>query len=208
MASGSMATMGEMQPTDYLLDNFVAHKLSTLTECGAPELPIASTWLNGFILNSVFTTKWEPSRRAYAFNFIRRAEGAIATYREARLALIEYLNSGRGSVSPYFRSLMYFEICAAKCIEGYELIRSATGDKYFQTGDGTPLERLYAVYSDAKHMEQVIKQGRVPTEATAAVWITNSGLEAARTPGLTFVELTEILTDMGEAAEKLARATA
>jgi DNA-directed RNA polymerase subunit RPC12/RpoP len=28
-----------MQPSNYLLDNFVAHKLSMLTECGAREIP-------------------------------------------------------------------------------------------------------------------------------------------------------------------------
>src|SRR6202011_5859336 len=39
------------RPSYYMLDNFVAHKLSLLTKCGARELPTNANWLNTFILN-------------------------------------------------------------------------------------------------------------------------------------------------------------
>jgi hypothetical protein len=201
--------MGQGQPSNYFLDNFVAHKISSLTECGAPELPMESSWLNTFILNSALTMTLSAANRPYMFNFIRRAEGAFSAYREARLSLIDYINSPPNVLSPYFRSLLNFEICASQCIEGYELIRIATGVKYFQKGDQSLLEKLYDIYNDSKHMENAIKQGRIPTEATAAVWITNQGLETTKIPsGLSFAELAEILTSMGEVAEKLSRPAA
>jgi hypothetical protein len=46
------ATGGRL--SNYALDNFVAHKLSLLTECGAREIPTYANYLNTFILNSVF----------------------------------------------------------------------------------------------------------------------------------------------------------
>ncbi len=42
------------QLSNYTLDNFVAHKLSLLTECGAQELCTNFNWLNTFVLTSVF----------------------------------------------------------------------------------------------------------------------------------------------------------
>lgn len=35
------------RPSDYMLDNFVAHKLSLLTACGAPEFTHDENWLGG-----------------------------------------------------------------------------------------------------------------------------------------------------------------
>src|SRR2546425_1024995 len=74
------ASMTGMQPSNYLLDNFVAHKLSLLTECGARELPAEANWLNTFILTSVFKVNLPAKTRAYVFNFLRRAEGALSAY--------------------------------------------------------------------------------------------------------------------------------
>jgi hypothetical protein len=67
-----------MQPSNYMLDNFVAHKLSLLTECGAHELPANDNWLNNFILTNVFRARLDAKTRAYVFNFLRRAEGAVS----------------------------------------------------------------------------------------------------------------------------------
>jgi hypothetical protein len=84
-------------PTDYMLDNFVAHKLSLLTECGARALPftVNPNWLGKFILTNAFTFPLAPKPRAYVFNFLRRADGALSAYHEARIALIAYLETPR-----------------------------------------------------------------------------------------------------------------
>lgn len=44
-----------MGMTNYFVDTFVAHKMSELNKCGAPDMkPEEKKWLNQFLLNSVF----------------------------------------------------------------------------------------------------------------------------------------------------------
>jgi len=119
--------MGEMQPSRYLLDNFVAHKLSLLKECGAPELPETRNWLNVFILNSVFKVQLEAKPRAYVFNFLRRAEGALSAYRVARVALIEYLTTPANVLSPYFRGALELRSLHIPVLPGLRTTRHRHG---------------------------------------------------------------------------------
>ncbi len=192
----------EMQPSNYLLDNFVAHKLSHLTECGAQEIQTNRNWLNAFIPNSVFRSTLTAQQRAYVFNFLRRAEGATSSYREARSALIEYLETPRNVLSPYFRALLNFEVCISQCYQGYKLLATASGGRFFEKGDNSSAERLCFLYNDSKHMDSRIDNGEIRTEATAAVWITNRGLESSRAT-LSFDELLKMLLHMGTLAERL-----
>jgi hypothetical protein len=191
-----------MQPTNYLLDNFIAHKLSLLTTCGARELPTNPNWLGAFILTSVLKAKLSARDRAYIFNFLRRAEGALSAYREARTALIEYLQTPRNVLSPYFRALLNFEVCVGQCYQGYELLTRASGEKMFDRNDKSEAERLHYLYVDSKHMDRMIDGGKLPTEATVAIWITNQGLESDRA-AFTFNELIEMLLNMGRLADQL-----
>ena len=194
-----------MPLTDYFLDNFVAHKLSLLTKCGARELTTNANWISAFVLTRAFTAPLPQKNRAYAFNFVRRAEGAFSAYRQARTALIEYLETPRNVVSPYFRALLNFEVCIAQGCQGYELLATASGEKtpqWKKKNDKSELGRLYALYIDSKHMDQMIDGGKLPAEATAAIWITNIGLESKRA-AVTFDELFEALHHMGEIADEL-----
>jgi hypothetical protein len=96
LLTGALQTeIFRMALTNHFLDNYVVHKLSGLTECGAPELLLENRWLNAFILNSALRVRLPAENRAYAFTFIRRVEGAISAYREAREALIEYIGTPR-----------------------------------------------------------------------------------------------------------------
>jgi hypothetical protein len=184
-----------------------AHKLSLLTECGVRELPTKANWLGAFILTTVFTATLPAKNRAYVFNFLRRAEGAFSAYREARSALIEYLATPRNVLSPYFRDLLNFEVCIAQCYQGYELLATGSGEKLFERNDRSDGERLHYLYVDSKHMDRMIDGGKLPTEATVAVWITNHGLESNRA-ALSFDELFEMLIHMGRLAEQLSTLTA
>ena len=112
-------TASGMQPSNYMLDNFVAHKLSLLTECGACELSTNANWIGAFVLTSVFRAQLPPKKRAYVFNFLRRAEGSFSAYREARTALIEYIQTPRNVLSPYVGALLNFEVCIGQCYQGY-----------------------------------------------------------------------------------------
>jgi len=190
------------QPSNYFLDNFVAHELSLLTECGAPELSRKVNWIGAFILTSAFVATLAPKKRTYVFNFLRRAEGAFSTYSEARNALIEYLQTPRNVVSPYFRALLNFEVCIAQCYQGYELLATASGRKLFKPNDKSGAERLCKLYVDSKHMDKMIDGGKLPTKATAAIWITNEGLESKRAT-VSFEELCRILSNIGDLADQL-----
>ncbi len=197
------ASMTDGVPSNYTLDNYVAHKLSLLTECGARELSTDTNWLNPFILTTVFNVKLEDKMRAYIFNFIRRAEGALSSYRAARSALIEYVNTPRNVLSPYFRALLNFEVCVSQCYQGYAFLARASGEKFFEKNDKSEAERLHALYVDSKHMDLMIDGDKMPTEATSAIWITNNqGLESNQA-ALSFDELAEMLLNMGRLAERL-----
>ena len=103
-----------MPLTPYSLDNFVGHKLSSLTKCGAPELSPRGPWLSILILNTIAHTRLPAKQRAYITNFLRKAENAIFAYQEAQSALLEYVSKRHSTVvSPYFRSLSNFETCIA-----------------------------------------------------------------------------------------------
>jgi hypothetical protein len=192
----------EGQPSNYMLDNFVAHKLSGLTACGVKEITINKNWLGTFILTNVFRARLPNRERAYVFNFLRRAEGSLFAYGQARIALIEYLNTPRNVLSPYFRALLNFEVCIAQCYQGYELLARASGDKFYEPGGKSSAERLQMLYVDSKHMDRMIDGGKIPTEATAAIWITNDGLQSKRAT-LLFEELCEMLLHMGLLADQL-----
>ena len=199
-------TAANAQPSNYLLDNFIAYKLSELAACGAPELAEEGKWLNTFILRSIFHFNLDPKARAYLFNFLRRTDGASAAYREGVLRLREHLASPRNVVSPYFKSLTNFEICISQCYQGYELLASALGQKVYEPGAGTSEERLQVVYVDSKHMDRMIHGEKLPTAATSGVWITNAGIESSR-GALSFTELHGLLLGMHGLAEKLCTAT-
>ena len=190
------------QPTNYLLDNFIAHRLSELTACDAAELPEEAKWLNTFILKTIFQFAIPPKTRAYLLNFLRRAEGASAAYREARRLLLEHLATPRNVISPYFRSLTQFEICISQCYQGYELLARAMGQPLYEPGNGTPEEKLQIVYVDSKHMDQMIHGDKLPDPATSSIWITNAGIESSR-GAISFHELHNLLQGMHSLAEKL-----
>ena len=194
--------MRNFQPSNYLLDNHIAHKLSALTECGAVELEEDSSWLNNFILNSIFTFQVPPKNRAYLFSFLRRTEGATTAYQLARTALIEYIGTSWNVVSPYFRALTQFEICISRLYQGYELLATATGQPVYLSNSGSAEEKLQVVYVDSKHMDRMIHGDKLPPDATTGVWITNSGLESSRGI-ISFPELHELLSSMHGLAEQL-----
>ena len=133
--------------SNYALDNFVAHRISSLTECGAPELLTESSWLNVFIINNVLRVRMPDEKRAYIFNFIRRTEGAFSAYREARRGLMEYVTTPTNVISPYFRSLLNFEICVSQCWQGCELLIKASRAPLFKRNDNTDVERLHSLYT-------------------------------------------------------------
>jgi hypothetical protein len=199
---------GPMRASNYTLDHFVAHRLSELTVCGAPELGVgSSTWLNRFILSTIFTTRLEGQPRAYLFNFFRRAEAAISAYNDARNALKEQVAARTGNhISSYFKALLYFEVCLSQYVQAWRMLETGT-KSFIQSGSKPPerpigFDRVSKLHRVSKHMDERIEGGQLPPNATSAIWITNEGLISVETKVL-FSELCELLTQTAAGADFL-----
>lgn len=106
-----------MGMTNYFIDTFVGYKMSEITFCGAPNMEDEDKkWLNSFILNAALCVNIAPEEKAYLFNFVRRIEGAFSVYHEARKSLIEHIETPNNTISPYFRSLVNFEMCVSQLV--------------------------------------------------------------------------------------------
>jgi hypothetical protein len=195
-----------MPLSHYALDKFVAPKLSQLTECGAPEIAREINWLNPFILNGITGARGRNEQvAAYAMTFLRRAEGAFASYRAGRAELLQYLeNRTNNMISPYFRALLNFETCLAQWCEGANVLKTAFKKLYYEKNDQSKEERVSCLYNDSKHADERIAHGQIPAEGLSAVWITNQGLESSKAV-LSFDELRQLLLEMAHVAEHVSK---
>jgi hypothetical protein len=187
----------------YALDNFVAQDLSQLTECQAvpvaPEFPDCSSWLSSFVLNWILHISLSKEKAALAFALIRRAEGAVVDYEEARELLTDIVG-GKRNISLYFRCLRRFESSVGMLYQSLDFARKALGVKLFIQGDGSPYERLNQIYNNSRHSNPEA----LPAGQLHAVWIKNDGLYTDGA-NLTFAELRDLILDIGRIAEKLAK---
>jgi hypothetical protein len=189
--------------TSYVLDNFIAQELSTLSQCTAPDLSKefdeGNHWVGNFILHSIFPRyELKAEAKPYAFGMLRRAQMALIEYESGRKALLEYLAGDRDRVSQYFRALYHFEITVMIVYQVHELLMGFTDEQLFAKGDGSPLYRLNRIYNVSKHLEaSTVMPGQLH-----AVWITNSGL-AISTTALTWEELAQIIRDVGGLADQI-----
>lgn len=192
-----------MPLSKYALDTFVAQDLSQLTECRpatiAMEFPDYSSWLSSFALNSILGIPLQKDKAALAFALIRRAEGAIEDYEEARSCLITFVSNGR-SISLYFRCLRKFESTIAMLYQSLNFIRLALDIDLFPKKDGNPYQRLNIIYNKIKHSEPE----KLPSGQLHSIWIRNEGLYADGAI-LTFDELHDLVREIGRIADKLAK---
>ena len=189
----------------YALDNFVAQDLSQLTECRAApvasEFPDCASWLSSFVLNWIFRIPLTKEKAALAFALIRRAEGAVADYEEAREHLAKLVAGNRSiSISLYFRCLRRFESTVGMLYQSLDFVRKALGIQLFAEGDGSPYERLNLLYNKGRHSNPE----SLPAGQLHAVWIRNDGLHTDGA-NLTFDELRDLILDIGRIADKLAK---
>ena len=187
----------------YARDTFVAQELSQLTECRAApvatEFPDSRTWLNSFVLNWMLRIPLSKDKAALAFALIRRAEGAVEDYEEARAALTA-IASGDKNISLYFRCLRHFESSVALLYQAFDLGRKALNAQLFTKGDGSVYERLNLIYNRSKHADPQT----LPGDQLHVVWIRNEGLCTDGT-SLTFDELRDLICLLGRIADKLAK---
>jgi hypothetical protein len=177
------------------MDKFVAQHLSELGPCSLPsiadEFPEHSAWISTFVLKRIFQNHIEESKAALAFVFLRRAEAAFDEWELARRTLAELAREK--TASGYFKALRHLESTVAALYQSYDFARA--GKAYFETRDGSSLERLNSLYNTSRHFDP----SKLPPGDLHAVWITNNGL-CTRANSITFEELLELLRGTGKLA--------
>ncbi len=105
---------------------------------------------------------------------------------------------------PIFERAIAFEVCISQSYQALELLATASKLPVFDKKDGSKEKRLYQLYIQSKHMDRMIEGGQIPTQATAALWITNEGIECSGS-ALSFEELIALFKWITEAADQIAR---
>lgn len=77
----------------------------------------------------------------------------------------------------------------------------------FNPGDGSPWQRLNAVYNALKHFDENMAKGRVPPDVFTPMWLVDDGIECAGSEGeakLHFKELIDVQRDLEKDARWIA----
>ncbi len=213
-------------------DKFIAPKISALKAPTAPEISAERRpLLNAFILNFKLSLTLSNKNRQFTFNVIRKAQDAFEEYCRAVDNLKEYIAAGGLTVSPYFSAVRHFEHCVAhlyqavRCLNA--LSRTWSGEKQFDHGDGSVLERIQTIHNAIKHMDERFENGSLGDAnsfslfatkcdgtnsvgvqdaagiANVPMWLTDDGLECAKA-SVTYAELAEEIRQWYREAETMA----
>ncbi len=199
-----------MPLSDYSLDKFVAPKLSQLNEWAVRDLRGCvreyGCWVDNFILNSIFRVGIPRGRRQLMLYFLRKTDGALQEYEEARTFLGRYVAASRPSLSHYFHALRHFEtamMLAWQACDAMNMVMEQDGGRAsYKGGDGSAYDRLRRIQNIVKHAAEKLLCGRLSPEPSVPVWLVNEGVESSDC-SLTFDELAQLLTQLGAVAEEV-----
>jgi hypothetical protein len=214
-------------------DKRIAPKISRLAAPAAPDIsaerkPLLSAFIFNFNLSLALSNK----DRQFIFNVIRKAEDAFDEYCRAVNSLGEYVAARGLKLSPYFSAMRHFEHCVAHVYQAVccynALVEPWAGEKQFDRGDGSILERVHIIHTAIKHMDERFERGSLRDESSFALfatggsksvadhdaadianvpmWLTNDGLECAKGM-VTYVELAQEIRELCREAENLANIT-
>ncbi len=193
-----------MPLSNFAFDRYISQELSNLTECHVPDLASepfrAGGWLSEFILNSTFGHPIDHGRRRFGLGFLRRAEAAFMEHALFRTALIEYISTTPLRPSQYFRCIHHLESTIAAAWQAFDFARRVFNEDVFTKGGGSPHERLNFIYNTARHFDP----DELPAGHLHPVWLSNRAVHSA-TAELSFAELADMLREIGEFANKLAK---
>jgi len=193
--------------SDNLLNKLVAPGISELKRGSVPDLmsrfPHCTHWVEIFLLNAFIGATLVGTTRAVVLNFLRRVENAFLEYTEARRNLNAYTRGSRQAVSKYFSAVLHFEHSIAMTYQASMLMRDFyPGQKFFEKGDQSPLQRLNELYNHTKHVDSILASGQLSDGYSIPLWISNTGLHCS-VCSLTFAELADILGVLAANADRL-----
>jgi hypothetical protein len=216
-------------------DKVIAPKISRLAAPAAPDISAErKPLLNAFILNFKLSLALSNKNRQFLFNVIRKAEDAFDEYCRAVDSLREYVASRGQKLSHYFSAMRHFEHCVAHVYQAVccwnALVETWGGEKQFDRGDGSILQRIHIIHTEIKHMDDRFEKGNrseansfalfaTKNDGTGSIgdedaaditnvpmWLTDDGLECAKAT-LTYVELAQEIRELCWEAENLADIT-
>lgn len=189
--------------SNHVLDQYLAPNVSKFHCAEIPDMSSEKrSWLPNFFLNSILRGSFTDPQRQYILNFLRRVEAAHVAHELARSATLEFLTGSRQSVSCYMRAILHWESFLAQSWMGYQLIRTPSGKKVFEPGDGSVLQRLHCLYNRSKHSENAIQAGQLAPGGTITVWMEDHGLQGHEV-ALSWQESGDVLEDLSSGANAL-----
>lgn len=182
--------------SNHAKNTYIAPQLSEFTQATIPDMSSHSSqschWLGNHVLNIMLRGAWTPPLSVYVFNFLRRATNAFLEHERARRASLESLALRNQSPSKYAEALFHWENFLGQSWHALKLLEKAFELTLFETGEGSAIERLNALYNQMKHVESRIENGQMPAGATVPVWLVNAGLRS-EDAALSFAETGEVL---------------
>lgn len=188
----------------YSLDKFVSQKLSEFTSVDFVDVKKkydqSNHWLANFILNSIFINQINNKEKQFFFVFIRRSEMAFIEYENCQHELNIFLSNRTSNVTSYFRGLYHAELTLSNLYQAYSAFMKFSGEKLFESGDGSEIQKLNYLYNVSKHVGFDL----LPENNLHPIWLNNDGIHCTDHT-LTWKELANILDDVGGFADKLSK---
>jgi hypothetical protein len=203
-------------------DRLIAPKISQLTSPNFPEIADQRKYpLNVFIFNFELSLTIENKRRQFIFNIIRKSCDALDEYCSAIDSLKSFIDEPQISTSHYFSAVRNFEHCLAHIYQAVVCMNALAacwnGERQFEAGDGSILERVNLIYRDIKHMDERFEnadgansvglkhsQSDFSNVTTIPLWLTNAGLESISAK-VSYHELAQEIIEIHNEARELAR---
>jgi hypothetical protein len=183
-------------------DKFIACDLSKFTSAALPDMSSVDKeqqhWLANFILNSVLRVPVPQSTYQQIFTFLRRSHSAFDSYARAREATLTFLADEEQPPMQYLDAIGHWEAFLQYAWQAYDSLRGGRL-KFFESMDGSYLDRLNRLHNAAKHVPANISNGDLQRDperfSPLAVWLTNQGLQGYDC-SVSFVEIIEILEEL------------
>lgn len=189
--------------TKNVLDKFMAPNVSSFHDSEIPDMSgESSSWLSKLFLNSVLRGSYADPTRQYAFNYLRRVEGAHVAHQCAKSATERFLSGSRQSMSRYMEAIYHWEAFLAQSWMAYALTENFNRTRPFERGDGSVEQRVHHLYNRSKHSDNAIEAGQLPSHGTIPVWMEDDGLHGVDAI-LAWEETGEVLQDLSKFANLL-----
>lgn len=190
-------------------DTYIAPAVSKFVRAAIPDMSHlrsqSSRWIPTYILNVVLRAEVPSPEREYRLNFLRRAVIAETEYHLARASTLAFLDSSGTVFRHYFEAIHHWEQFLAASWLALDTLRKWTGQKIFQKNDGSPEQRVNALYDQMKHADSRIENaslGQMPSQGPLPVWLTNDGLQGTEC-GVSWTEARDTLKLLADIAHAL-----